>query len=302
MIRALDKKTGKVKWSYDIRTDGEQTQFHGDPLITGDLVVVGTDGKIGHVYALERATGAVRWKYKVNEYGVASDVIRRGDNLYAVTLGNELLCLDVKTGKANWTFHTSYSGEDTCLTCSSPVMAGDRVYFGGMDGFAYALNAENGNLLWKRDLGARVTTSAVVRSHELYLGTAKRHIFRIDSTSGDVLGDFAAESQPHGHLIIAGDSLLAFLGDQVLASFDLSLKKLLWSSEASEEWTSARPYLWHGLALAGNRHELVAFRSSDGVRQWTYEFPETIRGIGTSDEILYVGTLKGPIFAYSPNP
>ena len=56
MIRALDKKTGQVKWDYDIRKDGEQSQFHGDPLITDQLVVIGTDGTIGYVYAFERAT------------------------------------------------------------------------------------------------------------------------------------------------------------------------------------------------------------------------------------------------------
>jgi outer membrane protein assembly factor BamB len=75
MIRALDKKTGKVKWDYDIRKDGDQRQFHGDPLLTNDLVIIGTDGNTGHVYAFERSTGSVRWKYKVNEQGVASDVV-----------------------------------------------------------------------------------------------------------------------------------------------------------------------------------------------------------------------------------
>ena len=115
IIRALDNKTGQVKWSYDIRKDGEQNNFHGDPLVTDELVIIGTDGKIGHLYAFERSSGAVRWKYKVNEYGVASDVIRFGSKLYAVTLGNELLCLDLETGKANWTFHTSYCGQETCF-------------------------------------------------------------------------------------------------------------------------------------------------------------------------------------------
>jgi len=47
MIRALDKKTGQVKWDYDIRKDGEQSQFHGDPLIADQLVVIGTDGRSG---------------------------------------------------------------------------------------------------------------------------------------------------------------------------------------------------------------------------------------------------------------
>jgi outer membrane protein assembly factor BamB len=65
MIRALDKKNGQVKWEYDIRKDGEQSQFHGDPLVTDKLLVIGSDGKMGHVYAFDRVTGTVRWKYQV---------------------------------------------------------------------------------------------------------------------------------------------------------------------------------------------------------------------------------------------
>ncbi len=98
-----------MKWQYDITKDGDQRQFHGDPLITDELVVVGTDGNIGHVYAFERYTGIVRWKYRVTERGVASDIVRLGDSVYAVTLGNELLSLDIKSGKARWTFHGGYS-------------------------------------------------------------------------------------------------------------------------------------------------------------------------------------------------
>ena len=301
-IRALDKKTGQPKWEYDIRKDGEQTQFHGDPLATDQLLVIGTDGNMGHVYAFERSSGIVRWKYRVDEHGVASDVVRLGDSVYFVTLANELVCLDLASGKAKWTFRSGYSGQDTCLTCFSPAAAEGRVYFGGLDGFAYALDSQSGKLIWKRDLGARVTASAAIRGRDLYLGTAKRRLYRLSADSGEVLGDFVTESMPNRHLIVEDDSLFAFLGDEVFASFDLPLKKLRWSVEASREWTSARPYFWHGLALAGNRRELVAFRSSDGSRQWSREFPETVRGIGTSLNVLYVGTLKGPIFAYSPNP
>jgi outer membrane protein assembly factor BamB len=300
-IRALDKQTGKVKWEYDITEDGDQRQFHGDPLITDELVVIGTDGNMGHVYAFERSTGLVRWKYSVKERGVASDIVRLGDSVYAVTLGNELLSLDLKSGKAKWTFHGGYSGQD-CLSCSSPAAADDRVYFGGVDGFAYALNAQSGKLIWKRDLGAKVSTSAAIQGHDLYLGTAKRHLYRLNADSGEVLSDTETEAAPSGRLVLVDNSLYAFIGDEVFASFDLDLKKVRWSVRASKVWTSARPYLWGDAVLAGNRHELVAFRATDGARKWSYQFPETIRGIGTSPEVLYVGTLNGPIFAYTPRP
>jgi outer membrane protein assembly factor BamB len=188
------------------------------------------------------------------------------------------------------------------LTCSSPSAAGERVFFGGLDGFAYALEGHEGKLLWKRDLGAKVTTSAAIKARDLYLGTAKRQLFRLNAESGEVLSEIEANATPYGRLVLSSDSLFAFIGDELLGSFDLNLSKLRWSAQASKEWTSARPYLWRDLVLAGNRHELVAIRSSDGTRQWSHQFPETVRGIGTSADILYVGTLKGPIFAFSPKP
>jgi outer membrane protein assembly factor BamB len=301
MIRGLDTKTGQVKWEYDIRKDGEQGQFHGDPLVSNDLVVIGTDAAMGHVYAFEKSTGRVRRKYKVAERGVASDVLQLGRNVYAVTLGDELLCLDLETGKPNWTFHSGSRSKDLHWTFT-PAITSQRVYFGGLDGIIYALDAQSGKLTWKKELGGRATTSLAVRGHDLYVGTAKRHVYRLDTDSGNVLGDFATESEPNRHLTLVEDSLVVFVGEEILDSLDLSLKSLRWSAEASKEWTSARPYLWQGLVLAGDRREPVAFQSSDGAREWSHKFPETIRGIGTSEEALYVGSLKGPVFACVPRP
>ena len=63
---ALNKTTGEVQWSYDIRKDGKQQSFHGDPLVISDLILIGTDRScdpegVGHVYAFERSSGNVRW-------------------------------------------------------------------------------------------------------------------------------------------------------------------------------------------------------------------------------------------------
>ena len=98
-------------------------------------------------------------------------------------------------------------------------------------------------------------------------------------------------------LVILSASLLVFLGPQILASVDLSLKQVRWLAKASQEWMSARPYLWRDLVLAGGRDELVAFRAGDGARVWSRQISGTVRGIGVTDAVLYVGTLKGRVFA-----
>ena len=64
---------------------------------------------------------------------------------------------------------------------------------------------------------------------DLYLGTAKRHFYHLNIDSGEVLSDFATDAAPTGYLTVADGSLLIFLGDEILASFDLDLKKQRWS-------------------------------------------------------------------------
>ena len=298
LIRGLDKRTGEVRWSYDIAQDGKQREFHGDPLVTEKLMVLGTDGDMGHLYAFEPQTGAVRWKYRVEWRGLASDVVRSGDSIYALTLGDELICLDLQTGQARWSFRSA-APPKLYYWNSSPVLVGGRVYFGGLDGVVYSLDARNGKVVWKTDLGARVSTSIASRERDIYVGTANHHVYRVDADSGKVLADLAVEAEPRWRLLIAHDSLLVFLGPQILASLDLSLKEVRWSAKASQDWTSARPYVWRDTVLAGDGDDLVAFRVSDGARAWSHQLPGVIRGIGVSDDVLYVGSREGAVFAFA---
>jgi outer membrane protein assembly factor BamB len=178
-------------------------------------------------------------------------------------------------------------------------VSGDRVYFGGLDGIVYALDTQSGKQIWKRDLGGRVTTSVALKGMIFTLGPQNAKFIAWTARLAKCSAITRPNRNPDG-TFIADDSLTVFLGDEILANLDLPLKKMRWSSEASKEWSSARPYLWHGTVLAGNRRELVALASRDGARVWSHQFPEVVRGVGTSDEVLYVGSLKGPIFAYSP--
>src|SRR5262249_35053981 len=158
----LEAWTGKVRWSYDIRKDGSQNSFHGNPLITDDLILVGTDGgATGHIYAFDRATGKVAWKYQAPAgmglgRGVATDILRLGERVYGVALGDELICLDLKTGRLNWSFRKPHASDSWSTT---PAVAGSRVYFGGLNGTMYGVGAASGARIWGRRLGGRLSPS-----------------------------------------------------------------------------------------------------------------------------------------------
>jgi outer membrane protein assembly factor BamB len=299
-FRALDKETGKERWTYDTRQDGGVVEFHSDPLVVGDLVIAGSDrrepGGVAHLYAFERATGKPRWKYRI-DLGVAADVLRIGSNIYVVTLQDELFCLDWKTGELVWKSATGRPNDEFFLN-SAPAASGDRVFFGGLDGTVYAFDASSGQILWKRELGSRVSTSLLFADGSLFAGTSNRHLYRLDPKTGSATADFSADEAPARRLLLADRCLLVFFGEQTLACLDSSLKAVRWRESTSGPWSSSRPYLWDHAVIAGNeRGEVFAFRPSDGSRLWSQKFDGVIRGIGSSEGTLYVGTLKGMVFA-----
>lgn|GEM_PF-656700 len=320
---ALNRNTGEVRWSYNIKQDGNQTSFHGDALITDDLVLIGTDaGTQGHLYAFDRRTGSVVWKYLApsgagHDVGVASDVVRKDQRVYAVAQGDELFCLNLRDGAVRWTFSSKFNREKFGWS-NSPALEGGTVLFGGLDGRLYSLNADSGKVVWETDLHSPISTTPVLARSTVYVGTKDGHFYRLGSKDGTVISSIALNGSPWWHVSIAGNSLFAFLfhpdrtvsGIQFqpndLVSIDLDLKRAQWLQKCpnlSDPWTSARPYLWKNEVFAGDyQGNVFAFHIGDGSIAWSHRFSlQVIRGIGITKNILYVGTIHGMVYAMDPN-
>lgn len=296
MFYAFDAATGAIRWSYDIRPD-QNTSFHGDPILTDDLVIFDADlpPPVGHVYAVQRATGKLRWKYKADD-GVPTDLVRLGSRVYAVTAADTLLAFDIGTGRIDWTF--TPPGSDTGRADPQPpAVSRDRVLFGSGN-VVHALDPATGRVLWKRDVGGRVSTSLTVVRNDLYLGTSDGGFHRLDANSGVVKARLRISGVPYGTATLVQDSLLVVAKGKLLA-LDSSLSGVRWERTGGD-W-NRRPRLWRQSVLVGSSSgELVAFRLPDGEREWSHRFKGIITSIGSSDELLYVGTEEGTIYAFRP--
>ena len=263
-------------------------------------MIAGSDlrsaGSAAYLYAFDRETGVVRWKTGVGA-GVMTDLPVFERLLFGVTLGDELIALDRETGERVWSF-ASRAANDDFWTNSSPAVFGERVFFGGLNGVLYALNARTGQLVWKRELGSRVSTGLVADEAGVYAGTADGRLHLVDRETGEVEARTVTDGAPTGRLVLAGGRLLAFLGENALAGYAGGLARPLWTRVGEKPWTSSRPYVWDGLALAGNGlGQVFAFRLDDGEIAWSETFGGTIRGIGAADDGLYLGTLAGDVHA-----
>lgn len=290
-----------MRWATSVAPDANKYFFHGDPLITPDVVVIGADPATGGVHAFDRSTGRERWKYAAG-HGVSGAISGLGRRAYAIRADGQLLSLDVDSGTVMWSFPIDVWG------WLGPAVAAGRVFAGARDGSLYALNAETGRVEWRANLGAPISTSVSATATGLYVGTGDGVVFRIDAQYGTVLASRKIDEKlrPRSELVPTGDSLLVLLADEgedyrALVSIDLTLTGVRWRQAASGPWSTSRVFVWSQSAVvASPSGEIVAYCAADGTKAWSRAVSGTVRAIGGADDMLYVSTSEGSLYAIRP--
>jgi outer membrane protein assembly factor BamB len=303
IVSALDKQ-GKVQWLYDIHADGEQSEFHGDPLVADRLILWGTDGNsIGHVYAFDRVTGEVVWKYphvhkREGMSGFPVDVLRDGNRVFSVTIDETIVCLDLDKGAVVWRFSI---GSEKRRVGISPVLADGRLFFGSHNGSVYAFEATWGKLLWKRDLHAPISASLAVIDQDLIVGTSNKQLYRLSQRSGRIRARMQLDQPLQWQAAPVDGDLIVVTKEQVMR-IDPMLKRVRWRQKGTAEWSSPRPRLHRNAVLVGNDvGELTAYDQRTGAQLWSMKLGKSaVRAIGIDQDTLYVGTIGGELFAIAP--
>jgi outer membrane protein assembly factor BamB len=309
-FHALDARTGRTRWKYDIRADGPQRSFHGAMLLWRDLVVVSADNTfrqagIGHVYAFERATGKVRWKHR-SAGGIPSDIVRDGNRAYVVSLSDELICLDLNDGRELWRFAgeavNKPDADGRYRTPHSPVVAVNRVFFAGLDAKVRALDTRTGEPVWKHTMPADISAGPAAVSGGLTVGTTEPALYALEPKRGEVLRRLELPEPARGVLVFDKRRLFARLGRSTLAAIDADLKGVAWQQDTPGRWTASRPIVAGDVVVTGDsRGELVAFRCRDGAAAWRVTFAgENIRSVSMAGGTYFVGTLDGTVYAWQP--
>lgn len=308
LILGVDKATGRARWSYDARVDGGRPEFHGAPLVAGDLVILSSDDRrpegVGHTYAIDAGSGRIRWKTRIGR-GSMTDIVRLDERIYVVTLDNELVTLDLAAGTQAWSYRGGAPADPHFLNVlTTPAVGPKQIYFGGADGVVHVLATETGALAWRSDVGSRIVTPVVLVGDGLYFGTRDGRLLRLDRSDKTRIAELQLGQTPFGPPTPVGQSLLIFSAEGeslALNAVDVSLGSPIWTRKVQGGWTSSRPYLWRGGVLAGSHGgELSLLRVQDGVPIWTRHVEGVIRGIGDDGDLLFVGTQKGVLLAVKP--
>ena len=115
----------------------------------------------GFLYSLDRQTGSLKWK---------------------VDIGNAV-SPRIEPAKDVYTYD---------YLCSAPVLDQNRIYIGSMDSCLYSLNAQSGDLLWRRKTGGMVRSTPLVKGETVFAGSWDNHMYALNKDNGDILWKYDA--------------------------------------------------------------------------------------------------------------
>jgi outer membrane protein assembly factor BamB len=129
----------------------------------------------------------------------------RGDHLYVGTMGNQVLAVDWKQGKIEWTFEPKKNAQ---AFFSSPAVTDRLIVVGSRDRRVHALDRKTGQEVWSFVTRNRVDSSPVVVGGRVYAGSMDGNLYVLDLAKGTELAKHELDGAIIGSPAVAGGCLV----------------------------------------------------------------------------------------------
>jgi len=171
---ALDASTGIQKWKF--KTEGNEYfpagEIQSSPAVVNGTVYFGS--RDYYVYALDAASGALRWKTQHKDsWVVGSPAVHDGMLFVGSSDGKFVQALDANTGKEKW--HEKTGGN----VFASAAVAGDIVMFGDWDGALMMRDSKTGKVKLGILIEDRINSSPIVHNGAVYFGGDDGYLYAI---------------------------------------------------------------------------------------------------------------------------
>lgn len=187
-VYAVDLASGLEVWRFPPegeRADANRT-FFSPPVLTEDGQLLASSYN-NNLYSLNPSTGAVNWIFNGGIPGASNgrfiaSPLATSEGIYAPNANGVLYALDLN-GELLWTFESN--GEQWSTPATDEAC--DCIYLSAMDHFVYAINAEDGSLLWEKDMGSAMVGQPAVSDGVLYIGNFASQMAALDTSDGRII-------------------------------------------------------------------------------------------------------------------
>ena len=309
-IYAVNAWSGTLVWNFTTRNGIQSSLAISDGKVC-------TGGEDGYVYCLDAYKGNQLWKTFVNgnqpiTSGAAvmlrsSPAIIDG-RVYIGSLDGNLYVLKLDNGNIEWKFQTSG------LITSSPTVADGAVYVASEEpssGAFYKLNAENGALVWKKNLpyetqftgGTDMQGSPTVANDMVFASANLRTYYGINATNGDTIWTFtnpeATEFIVSSPIYLNGE---LFIVDKFnITCINAASGDTLWTQFTGDEWYVSPSYADDKLYIVTSERNIFIFSAENGEKLARFILPSASWSSPTPyGERLYIGVNDWNLYCLGP--
>ncbi len=283
-IIAIDNQNGNEKWRYPTEVNNK-ISFYASPILTPDgkqLIVGGYDHTL---YSLNPDNGQESWKFTESQYNYVATPLISNDRIYAPTSGKALYALDLQGNKI-WDFST----EGAIWATPAIAESCNCLYIPSMDHRIYAVDVQNGKLVWKTDLleGSIVGTPALDENGILYFGTFGNLVHAIDTQSKKELWTYPTRNWVWGDPALKDGILyISDLAGELIA-LDSKTGKEIWKVETGSAITASPLLIKDKIIIGDDKGNLYAY-DFQGKQLWMKTFTgQILASVDYMNDTLYV--------------
>ncbi len=170
----------KVKWTHPFQPERVYPQVQA--IVAGGKVYVGTE--MGHLYAIHASAGTTLWQYPTTgKIGpILNSVAVFNGKVYFGSMDGAAYALDSNSGNLLWKNQlSSWLGFST-----APIVADGKVMLGGEDGNFYALDLNDGHVIWQYPVNAPILQTAAYDNQRVFFGAMDMYVYALNTTNGSL--------------------------------------------------------------------------------------------------------------------
>jgi len=178
-----------------------------------------------------------------------------------------------------------------------PVYAAGRLFFVNNNGTAYALDADTGKVLWKRDVGRLNASSPAYHKGRLYIvNLVPGHIIKLNAKTGKVLWKRSLPGRAESSPLVLGRTVYFGCEDGNLYALSTGRGNIRWTTQLGGPVKSAPAFRGGVLYVGDYGGDMNAVEANNGKLKW--QSGSLGQGFGTSGEFYSTPALAyGRVYA-----
>lgn len=259
-ISAFQLSDRKKLWKRNLTPKGaSSSQALGGGICYGANLLFATTG-FGDIFALDPQTGEVKWNESSNSPIRIAPVYHKG-KVFTITIENQLEVRSTVDGSLLWS-HSGISESAGMLGGAGPTITHNTVIVPYGSGEVYALNIENGQVLWQQSI-----------------------------TSGFTESSLGMIAHIHAQPVVQGSTLFVISHSGVMAALDIQSGQKLWSLNVGGIQTPI--IIKDNLFVLSDTYQLLNLTLQEGKIRWVSDLPMYTDKNKKGEKIFWSGPILG---------